>query len=684
MKLRSIWVKLLVGVIIVLWLIPLFPAVLHYDELSAVIRAQKFNRFLDQWNLGIKPDGHPPLLQLIIWCSQQTLGFQPLLLRSIGLFFGMWSVWESYKLALLARGMQVRNSVFLGFLWEMFDLRKSAVKQGESRTEHQISDAERTETDPLELPGFLILCFMGVWWWSLSIGYQIRPYSLALPFVLKAWAIALTNVKSNDRWAKEKYTKLLLCVAISSWIHHFAAMSALVASLCYFIGPFLSLWRNPTGDFQPTRWLKTLGLLLGCIGLSYALMWDVLTSQLNEGGLSWLGTPKNTFLFDFFQSHLHPVLTLIFILFALLGFIKHRSVSTWLVFGFLIQYLVLHGYSWLRHPVLQPSALYFSLPLLFVTADLGWSFALSRLTVSKTKFSGIFPTNRVVVGLAFTVFIAFLFDTLFLQQWAGKRQENYHREFANYIEQNAANTTWIDAESETIQFHLSKPLNQYTHATWINNCKQPQDLFNKLKELQQYQNIGACVQAGSPPWLLPLLSTFFKKSYLQETFIGGQIFAFQGFDSANQFRNPYQHAFDNRTGKMSAGAYQCPIPLGNDTLLYNTTDTIEFSFQCALRDLKPDPNDILIVIAPVDWKSHYSGLLVESTLHNLQEQIDWRGTLYEDFKHPWCTLGIHAIKLSDIPSWNVNTRLGIKAYAAWAWIGVFKGNPYQYGIQPYP
>jgi hypothetical protein len=99
--------------------------------------------------------------------------------------------------------------------------------------------------------------------------------------------------------------------------------------------------------------------------------------------------------------------------------------------------------------------------------------------------------------------------------------------------------------------------------------------------------------------------------------------------------------------------------------------------------MNTNANDVIVVIAPVEWKSHNTGLVIESTLHNDSEQIDWRGTLYQDFQHPGCNYAIHTIKLSDIPGWNNKTRLGIKVYGAWAWIGRWSGNPYLYGISPY-
>ncbi len=196
------------------WLVPLLHPVLHYDELSAVSRGVNYPSISEQWELGIKPDGHPPLLQLIIWANIQLAGVQPFLLRLIGVIFGLWTIWEGFKLSLqltLKKQQPIRSKTLL------------------------ISLFRRQKTYPNTLPtGLITLLFLGLWWWSASIGYQVRPYSIALPFVLKTWAWVFTSIPTTAKRTYLLTLKIALFAVLCSWIHHFAFLSSLTAGLFFF------------------------------------------------------------------------------------------------------------------------------------------------------------------------------------------------------------------------------------------------------------------------------------------------------------------------------------------------------------------------------------------------------------------------------------------------------------------
>lgn len=679
------WVSLfIVSTILILWLVPLIHPILHYDEISAVTRAINFANFNLQWEMGIKPDGHPPLLQLLIWTCTQLFGIQPFVLRFMGVFFGLWAVLEGYKLSI----QLVEQKDHPISLKECISIALRINYPNQNTKKHIDSESSPY---PLFYPGLITALLLGMWWWSLSVGYQIRPYSIALPFVFKSWAIAFSNLSNGRKHRVIAAGKLCLLTLVCAWTHHFAFLSALTATLVFYARQFFIVYKTQPAEPSFSLLSTLFGLHLATGLLGYLPIIELLKSQWSEGGLSWLGKPLPSFLPDFFADNFHPILVLFLIVTGVLVIVKRPKYSGWLLFGFLFQYGIIHGYSLYRMPVLQPSALYFSLPLLFILTDLGWKELCNFFTQNQT----VHFKNSLLHSLPLLLFAGLLIDTTVLQKWHTKRQQNYHYEFAQTIKNSSGNSIWIDAEPETVLFHLPKSTgNSNTlnnNLKWINNLNDPKAVLDHLKNLHQKDSLILCSQAGSQPWLLPLLSSFFRNYTSRINLIGGQISEFSGFDSLLQKQNPFRCDATSKASSQNASKqhitetcdYHCPISLSNDTLVYNTLDTVVFSFNVSLLELHPEPNDVIVVIAPIEWKSHHRGLIVESTLHNEQEQIDWRGTLYEDFQHPWCNYAFHTVKLSDIPGWNYQTRLGIKTSGAWAWIGIFKGNPYQYGLTPY-
>jgi hypothetical protein len=64
-------------------------------------------------------------------------------------------------------------------------------------------------------------------------------------------------------------------------------------------------------------------------------------------------------------------------------------------------------------------------------------------------------------------------------------------------------------------------------------------------------------------------------------------------------------------------------------------------------------------------------------------QIDWRSTKIADYQKAGFKYALHAIKLADIPGWETYTELRIQiTRASQCMIGLYKGNPNLYGVQP--
>ena len=85
---------LCIGTLLRLWKINEMP--ITHDEFSALFRTQ-FNSFRDLIDYGIKVDGHPPLIQVLLYYYTKLVGFNALLLKLPFIIAGIASIYLLYK-----------------------------------------------------------------------------------------------------------------------------------------------------------------------------------------------------------------------------------------------------------------------------------------------------------------------------------------------------------------------------------------------------------------------------------------------------------------------------------------------------------------------------------------------------------------------------------------------------------
>jgi hypothetical protein len=77
-------------------------------------------------------------------------------------------------------------------------------------------------------------------------------------------------------------------------------------------------------------------------------------------------------------------------------------------------------------------------------------------------------------------------------------------------------------------------------------------------------------------------------------------------------------------------------------------------------------------------KDNYPAKILQNT-----HQIDWRSSKIADYEQAGFKYALHAIKLADIPGWEQYSELRLQITAAnQCLIGLYKGNPNLYGVQP--
>lgn len=278
-----------------------------YDEMGALSKSltSSFSALLQ---LSILPDGHPPLVQSWLWLS-----FAP----SQNIF------WVRFPFVLCG----IASLLFF-----------------------YLATARQTS----KFTALMILALLSVAEPVVSAHQLIRPYSPA--FLGVAWLFYTLTLPTSRSW---QWVPLTLSSLLCFYSHHFGALQALLLWICFF--PFSSAHHK-----------KILYWSLLLISLLSLPLIPITLHQLQHKGLSWLSVPSPSFLLQLGLkwTHRHGGFAIFILLPIILAFLPwpRKVAKKWGAFFLcgIAPLGILWIYSALRAPVLQPSALLFSLPFLFI------------------------------------------------------------------------------------------------------------------------------------------------------------------------------------------------------------------------------------------------------------------------------------------------------------------------------
>jgi hypothetical protein len=688
------WILVVIGSL-ALRLVGLDGRAWGYDELSAVFRAMSTSH---NWHAhlekGVAVDGHPAGLQTILWWWISLAGSDVLWPRIFTVLFSIGVLWQFHRMAKTLFGYEA---------------------------------------------AFWAVAMMGLMWWPVNMGIWIRPYIFALPFVLGSWNLVLGLLKNRDSngdvllpnqmgWFA---VKLGGALAGAAYFHYFAGLTAGAS----FIALLLIQPKIQTSPSNHTQGLHPSYILF--LPVTFAVLFylphlPLTFAQFQLGGLGWLNRPTPQFLWQFLEfatGHSLPVLIIFVgnIIYALQYQIRiaylpkpasikriFRQPAILLTLGFFFVFGFGYIYSVVRAPILQNNALYFAFPLLILVASSG--IATLRNQFGQTT-NGINRFEKRTQPLALILPALFLFNTLYQKQFLTlERKGTHHRiveqsiDFAqeqskllSAIPVKSDLHIWLDGPADNYQFHKGQIL--YKHKT---DGIPPTDYFEthgptlpyiaqKLQSLKPNSQVFLGVQSGSQPWLMPLIESHFAKTSrynnenkseefridqrlspstksTQEQLIGGEWFT---------LAEPREPTFSTSD-----------FYLQNASIIHNTTDTTVLSAELPLNQFKPQPNDVILIVVKVAdaqgeiqtslWnpkepkKDNYPAKILQNA-----HQIDWRSTKIADYQKAGFKYALHAIKLADIPGWEQYSELRLQITAAnQCLIGLYKGNPNLYGVQP--
>ncbi len=285
------------------------------DELSALTRA-RFDSFHELIEKGIKVDGHPALVQTMMWFTIHHFNDDVFTVRFPFAVSGIVSVFFIFLLA----------------------------KKWFGRVTALLSAAALAT---LQFP--------------ILYSQTARPYTIGLMFILALayfWTRLLFDEK-RSRWISAAY---IFSLAACMYTHYFSFM---LAGIIGVSGLFF-LKKN---NFVHYIFCNTLAVLLFLPSAS------IFQQQFGYGGIGgWLPAPDKTFLprflfYGFNESWFITVLlSITFIFSAILFFRKSgwKKFHSFSLIWYIIPFLVGYSYSIWKAPVLQFSTLIFSFPFLII------------------------------------------------------------------------------------------------------------------------------------------------------------------------------------------------------------------------------------------------------------------------------------------------------------------------------
>ena len=321
------------------------------DEISVLIRLQ-LNSLKDVIDVGVRPDGHPAGVQVLLYYWTH--------------FFGITEA--CVRLPFVISGILV---VLFSYLIPAYSFGKTA-----------------------GLYCAATMCFLQ---FPLIYSQIARPYSPGLMFTLmSAWFWHLTLFRPNSRLVL-KIAGYTISTALAIYMHYFSFFQVMIIGITGFV--FLNK-SNYKGYLISA-------LLVFILFLPH---FDISLGHVKLGGLreaEWLGTPDqetNWFLkYLFFAfNYSYSLIGLLGLIFIISVYHIRKSLKlTWhhLVFliWFILPFLVGYGYSVLVNPVLQKSVLIFSFPFLVF---LIFSFVRD---ISKPSAKAVATMGLLVFGVFNTV-----------------------------------------------------------------------------------------------------------------------------------------------------------------------------------------------------------------------------------------------------------------------------------------
>ncbi len=562
-----------------------------YDEFSALFRTQ-YHTLHDLVEYGIKPDNHPPLIQIFLFFWVKLWGFNPFAVKLPFIIMGVCSVWLVFR---------------LGKQWFS------------------------TET------GLIASAYFATLQYSILYSQLARPYvSGVFLCLMLVWYWDKIMLHSN----KNFYKNLILYIvfaSLCSFNHYFSLLFAIIVSL--------------SGLFFIKRSKLLYYMLAGfVILLLYIPYLPIFMEQFQRKGIeSWLGKPHAEFIVDYFRNVFHfSYLTFGFaLLIVVLGSLFFRTNKfNWRMFvisliWFFTPYIIGYIYSIKVSALLQFSLLLFGFPFMLF-AMFGhlhfkkqWMSVLVILLILTINISSLCFNRK-----HYTLFYKVPYEQILLET------ENDFHLYGDSI------TRIIDSDHKISNYYQQKN-NLTTAFVWADSFSSLSK-FNEFLGQQKTTYLSFGCLSASDPVLIPMIMNYYPNMLKQLNMFSGSYYLFskvkprvdslRGQDSSNLYSStivfPNLKAFDSldKVNNNDFGIELIP----------------EFSkgFVLPLVQLMQSKTNFIDITLEYIALDTLQKVCIVSELSSHDTVIDWRATKLSQFEQSlsWHQTKkcFHSIKLSDI------------------------------------
>ena len=318
---------------------------LSNDELSALNRL-RFDNFYDLVNYGIKPDGHPALIQVFLYYWVKVFNDSETSIRFPFVIAGIISVVLSYLIAArwFNKSAALLSAIVISFL--QYTILYSQLARPYSFG--------------------LLFSLSTVYFWTkivmeTRVGSLEKRKIISIPGTQNSKYYSLFTI--NYKLSTINYSLFIMSAVLAAMTHYF---SALFIVIVYITGLFLIKKKN----YLPYILSAAAALIL------YLPNINIFLNQISIGGIGgpggWLGKPTTDWLWEFIcysfndSALLLSIVLLIFILSILINFnkIKLNKFHLICLVWFILPYFIGMIYSIYINPVLQYSLMLFCFPFL--------------------------------------------------------------------------------------------------------------------------------------------------------------------------------------------------------------------------------------------------------------------------------------------------------------------------------
>lgn len=609
-----------------------------HDEFSALFRTE-FNTFSELIEYGVKVDGHPAGIQVLLYYWTKCFGSTEPIVKLPFILFGLGSIIVFYRITK-----------------EWFN----------------------------ETVGLICASYIASIQFTIMYSQIARPYISGLFFCLLMVYYWTKIIKSPNKNYTRNYLLFITSTSLCAYNHHF---SLLFAAIVGFSGLFF---------INKNRLISYIfsGVIIFLIYLPHL---NIFLYHLSVGGVggpeAWLAKPQKDFIIDFIM-YIFNYSTLSLVVVATLIIINldtqkirsaFNSKTILFIIWFLLPLLIGYFYSVYVNAVLQFSVLIFSFPFLL--------FILFGHIKTKRP-----TTNLVIVTI---ILATNIFSTVWAREHYKLFYESpFEHILLDYRTTNETKDnviSFIDSHKRKSQHYLKRH-NISTNFIWLDTFKTDRELILYLNSVfTQYDYLYLGVLSSNNPKTVPIIQEYFPTIVWQENYAGGTTYL---FSKASNFKHKWSEILtfenkDNNSWKSLVKTNYTDSISYSGNYSYLIDDLTEWSpnFTVNLNDIITEKTNFIDISLKAKCLSSFDGVRLVATLEVNDEFIYWGGsylnefTSIEDSFNNWIT-AVHSVKLSDIRLEAENIKLKIFIWNKKSQnfliddfsITVRDGNPIIYGL----